>query len=324
MNLDKEEERKIASLRVGEAAVHSAGDDRALLVKVPYVKIPSELMKKEEEDQKLKKAMKAFHQRFREVFLPFKACSAYCNDVCRFHKLAQRVVEDPKFEEVFSMYVLSGVINWKAIFVGYPLIQQSIEERKKGLDLDVGFTKCVIIQAADRYFEKRGQQYGWKYEDVEEMKDSFIKILQTIASAYPQSDIEEGERETIAKEIKTLQKKYKELSRRQYDPFFGCEETCTDGLCLYRYGVEPLLYDENLSRQFSGTISRFKGNEMWERLGRVCQIAARRVVSEAAGPEAKRRASICFAIQKSFTNPYFDAFLREKIVTNILRVFHKE
>jgi hypothetical protein len=153
------------------------------------------------------------------------------------------------------------------------------------------------------------------------MKDAFTGILNTIVDAYPERELDEREQDTLVNQIVDLQERYEELCQRQYNPFSGCEDTCVDGLCLFRYNVLDLLYDESLSRRFTRTLSNFKGDEMWRRLGRVCQSAARRVVSEATGGEPRKRAAVCFAIQKGFTNPYFDAFQREKIVTSMLRLF---
>lgn len=325
MNFDEEKERRVASLGVGEAAIHAAGDDGALLIKVPYVKIPSiDRFTKDEENDMVRDAMEGFRERMSAVYTPFKACSLYCNDVCKYHKRAQRIVDDPKFWEIFSMYVLSGVIDWSALFKEYPLLQQGIEERKRGLELDKGFSKCVIVQGADRYFERRGQQYGWKYGDVEKLKDIFTGIMNTIVDAYPQRELDEQEQGVLVEQILDLQQNYLKLCQRQYNPFFGCEDTCVDGLCLYRYNVMDLLYDEGLSRRFTRIVSSFKGDKMWEKLGVICQSAARRAVSEATGREPRKRASVCFAIQKGFTNPYFDSFQREKIVTSMLRLFNEQ
>ena len=137
---------------------------------------------------------------------------------------------------------------------------------------------------------------------------------------------EEKELMSFSKKINTFQEQYKKLCRRNYNPFIGCSENCLNGLCLYRFNVNPLLEDGRLDRFFRKAITNKKGKELWRSLKEASETAGRRVISDNVDTQAKRRVSLCYAIQKSYTIPYHDwrSFLQERIVTKLQDIFNSK
>lgn len=325
MNMDENEVARVASLSVGEAVVYSEGDDSPLHIKVPYNKISSAgIMTKAEDDMKVREAMKAFISKAHEVYIPFDNCQEYCKEICRYRKLAQWIVDDAGFQEAFAYYVLSSVEEASSLIREYPFIVQTVGERRKNLKSGSALFLCTMIQAVDNYFEKRGQQYRWMYSEVQGLKASYMKILRRVMEIYGRK-LEKKELLEFYEKIRAFQNQYKKLCRRQYNPYAGCRENCANGLCLYRFNAQSLLKDERLNRLFKKAITNKTGDEMWKSLRKASDTASRRIISNKVAPEVQRRASLCYAIQKSNSLPYHDwrDFLRDKIVEKLSNIHKK-
>jgi hypothetical protein len=324
MNMNENEVARVASLSVGEAVVYNEGDDSPLHVKVPYCKISSAgVMTKAEDDMMVREAMKAFISKAHEAYIPFDNCQQYCKEICRYRKSAQRIVDDAGFQEVFACYVLSSVEKASSLIHDYPFIVQSVGERLKNLKSGSPLFLCIMIQAVDNYFERKGQQYRWMYSEVQGLKTGYMKILRRVMEIYRRK-LKKEELQEFYEKIRVFQKQYKKLCRRQYDPYTGCRDNCVNGLCVYRFNSQSLLKDERLDRLFKNAITNKTGDEMWKSIGKASQTASRRIISNNVDPEVKRRVSLCYAIQKNHSLPYHDwrAFLRDKIVDKLSNI-HK-
>ncbi len=321
MNMGEDQKRYIASLNVGEAAVYGEGDDNPILIKVPYSKIESGDLDRTEENRMISKVMKSFREEMMDVFLPFELCPIYCTNTCRYKKEAERIVEDAEFREILSRYIISVVVNDTAMSEEFPHVLQTINKLRKNRHKS-GVVLCSLISGIDYYFENKGRQYGWKYDDVDRLKKEFLSLLYNIIlRRYKNSSLKLPLTEEERNRVKSFSRRYKELCKRYYNPFSGCKRVCPDGYCLYRYNVEALLSDTRLDRNFVNTIANYSGDEMWKKLGEVCKIAVRRIISDGVPSEIKGKIAVCFAIQKSETMPYLDQFLREKIVTSMVNLF---
>jgi len=321
MNMNEDQKRYIASLNVGEAAVYSEGDDNPILIKVPYSKIESKNLDKTEENRIISEVMKSIREEMIDVFLPFDVCPIYCMNICKYRKEAQYIVENAEFMETLSRYIISVVMSDTTVSEEFPQLLQTINKLRKSSGPELGVVLCSLISGTDYYFENKGQQYGWKYDDVDRLKKEFLSLLYDIAlKRYKNSSLKLPLTEEERDRVKSFSHRYKELCKRYYNPFSGCEKVCPDGYCLYRYNVEPLLSDARLDRNFVNTIANYSGDDMWKKLGEVCKIAVRRVISDSVPSEIKGKIAVCFAIQKSETMPYLDQFLREKIVTSMINL----
>jgi hypothetical protein len=319
MNMDENEVARVASLNVGEAVVYSEGDDSPLHVKVPYSKIAStDVTTKAEDDRMVHEAMKAYVNEAQEVYIPFDNCQEYCQEMCKHRKTAQEIVDDAGFQEAFASYILSSVEEASTLIREYPFLVQSVGERRKSLKSRAGLFLCAMIQAVDDYFERKGQQYRWMYGETQGLKTKFMTILQSIMEVYGRK-LEEKELLELHEKILAFQDHYRQLCRRQYDPYAGCRENCANGLCLYRFNAQPLLRDDRLDRFFREAITNKTGDAMWKSLRDASQTARRRIISDAVSPETKQKVALCYAIQKNHSLPYHDwrTFLRDRIVAEL-------
>lgn len=317
MNLEDDEECYIASLHVGEAAVYSEGDDRSLLMKVPYSKIESCGLNKIEENHLICKTMKGFAEEMNDVFVPLESCLLYCKAKCRYKKEAMHIVEDPEFNEVLSRYILSVIVHDAAVAEEFPQLIQSINRRRKCEDF--GLVLCTLINGIDYYFESRGQQYGWKYEDVELLKKDFTAIVSEFSMYTEESQPQISDK--VGRRIESARKTYTKLCRREY-PFFSCKDICSDNLCLYRYNTRSLLDNTYIDKKFTKAFHE-KGNIKWEKFVKVVELATRRIVSQRVDAEVKRRVGLCFVLQKAQSKPYLDVYDQDIFINKMLMLLNR-
>lgn len=322
INLDEFQVKRITSLEVGEAAVYCEGDDNSILIKVPYSKIEAENVGRDEENRAIQEKMKKTSE-IQDVFIPFESCPVHCKNICKHKKEADEIVEAQEFKEILSGYVLSSVIRDLSLIEQFPKLIQVTNKFRKNGNTDSGILLCTLMTGFNDNFDKRGQQYSWSFNDVSELKKGFIALVNGILnggcdSALKQPKFSDKQRN----EVKAFQDKYKSLCTRRHDSFAGCGKVCPDKLCLYRYHIESLLTDRRLDRNFTNTLAKYAGDDMWKKLGNICEVAERRTITDKAPLEAKNKPALCFAVQKSESMPYVDSFLREKIVTSMVNLFN--
>ena len=307
MNMDEDQMRFVASLDVGECVVYGTGDDRPLLVRVPYSKV---MVDERDETELIKQTATGVRRRFPELFLPYRLCAPYCREPCRYRKEAEGAVEEGTFMEGLARLILSAVVSHGAIEKSHALLLEQAVNRFRSVNDSGGFVYCALITGIHRYFDKRGQQYGWSYDDTQRLQSMFAGYVLNLLS-------EKSSENTLEEFART----YMEMCRVGFMPFSGCRMVCSRGLCLYRYNVEPLLHDNRIDRNFLNAMAEGEGVKLWEGLAGVCKSVVRRVVVDDIPEEEKNRVAMCFVIQKCESMPYMDYFLTDRIVTRMKNLF---
>ena len=319
MNLDREQERQITSLCVGEAAVYSEGDDSSLIIQVPYSKIANQNLSKVEENQLIRHSMRTFTEGMVEVFAPLSGSLTTEDTLKNLKKDAEQIVENYEFQEILARYVISTVTQATSLVSEFPQLVQVVNKFRKNSREDFIKVELALIAGVNNYFEKLGQNCGWQYEEVQQLTNNFLSLMSSIAlGRYMQNSTQPNFSEEEANRIRSFQDRYLSLCSLQYYPYAGCEKVCADKLCLYRHNVQPLLNDARLDSNFINALAEFSGDEMWNQVKEVAMIAERRTIFSGADPENSRKAALCFVVRKSESTPYLDAYLREKIIDNMV------
>jgi hypothetical protein len=322
MNLEEDQQRRIASLLAGEAAIYSEGDDRPLLIQVPYGKFVSQQLSKVQENQLLRQSMGGFAKGMLDVFAPLSGSLASEDTLKHLKKEAEQVVENLELQEIFAGYILSTVNQAKALITEFPKLVQVVNKFRSSSSQDFQGIEISLIYGASSYFERIGQKYGWQYEVVERLTKEFLFLMSSIGLIwFRQTSSQPNLSENELQLIHAFQSKYRTLCSIQNYPYAGCEKVCPNRLCLYRHNVEPLLKDTRLDNNFINALAKSSGEEMWKQVIEVCRVAERRTLLNNLIPEEGRKVALCFAIQKSEigeSSKYMDTFLREKIVHNML------
>ncbi len=323
MNLTEAQLRRVVALEPGEAVVHGAGDDNAFLVNVK----PG--LQAKGDTREATGAIRRMWRRFveegdsadhclKEIFFSYPTCGAHClprterelDALPRTQATcvdARRVAEDPLVEETFDSVILSLVAESRSRDAGdlpallatlYQYAGEALRARITGDSNDPALTRCALTHALYRYLAKRGAQYGWTYSDADRLAALLLPCLLSSAAG---AEADSSTTDMLSAFCET----YQSRCRLSSTPFYGCDRVCGDPpLCLLRYGIEPLLRDERLTKPFEEA-----GADI-AKLAAASQEAYKRLIvsapddsDETADPVWRQIAAACFAIQKAHSDP---------------------
>ena len=311
MNLNGAQVRQVVALGTGEAVVHGGGrygDDNAILIKVPLAKGEGQ---KAPTGTDIKRVWEQFRDQYglATIFLSYPTCKLHCvspNPKCAD---ARRIAEDEAVEEAFAAFILTLVVGSlsrsenelpELLCELYSEVSSAMRSRIIGPGEDPAQTRCILTHALYHYMEKRGTQYGWKYQDVVHMATQLLPSLLAVAANRKV----EGEN---VKRLFSFCQAYGARCRLRFEPFYGCGRACGKSpLCLYRYNIEPLLNNENLAKDFEDA-----GSDL-QQLVEVSERASERVITfledsaferTDVDTDSMQTAALCFAIQKTNSDP---------------------
>ena len=320
MNLDEEQNQRVASLKVGEAAVYSEGDDGSLLVKVPYSKVGTGAMSKTQENRYIREAMKRGNESTENKLMPQAGPAIYQAQLRKYGKLAKQIGEDSEFREIIARYVISTVTYANSLTEDFLNLVQFVN-KFRNLDQNPQILSFVLIQGIQDYFDRRGKQYGWTYEAVERLAKTFPSLMFNIAfKRFHQEAMNQALSDEEKQRIQLFQTDYHQQCQLTYWPFAGCQESCPNQQCIYRYNIEPLLKDRRLDNNMTAALGKYSGKEIWQQVAQICQVACRHIGIKKISQEEKRKISLCFVIQKTESIHSLDSHLRDKVITNMAEI----
>jgi hypothetical protein len=315
MNLDDQKSKRVASLPVGEAVVFGEGDDMPFRVKPPYVKI----MTSRDDKLMVKEKMSYFRSSLPEVYVGFDDCVAYCKAQCKYKNIGGRIADDAVFQEIVARFILTMVEaseNPSIILNEYEELKSRMKELWRNVSDVQGVALCAMIQAGDRYFEKRGGQYQWTYTDAANVKSRFVHLVHTLMTndedlvgrEISDEEVDQSITQEFNPSLRTFQKDYLQLTEGRQPYGELCSTICENGSCLYRFANRELLgesgvWDESLAD---------------EDLVPLCRRSAQRVVSASLGRESEKRAALCFGLHMSMEMWPHEKRQREDFVQKIL------
>ncbi|NET67903.1 MAG: ATP-binding protein [Moorea sp. SIO1G6] len=323
MNLDEDQKQRVASLTVGEAVTYSEGDDRSILVKVPYSKIATTGISKTEEIYQIRQIMKRGDEATENKLLPQAGGLIYQEQLRKYGKLARQVVENSEFREIMARYIISTVVYPQALIEDFLNLVQFVNKFRK-LDSGSPILSFVLVRGIQDYFDRRGKQYGWTYETVERLTSMFLGLMfSTAFKRFHQEVMNQALTEKEIQQVKNFQVDYQHQCQLTYWPFAGCQMSCPKKQCLYRYNIEPLLNDRRLDNNITNALGKYSGDDIWKQVAHTCNVAQRRICIESISQKEKCKLSLCFVIQKMEVMPYLDSHLRNKVVVNMMKLLDR-
>ena len=298
MVMDDDQERTLATLSVGEAAVFGSGDDASLLCRVPRVK---DTGRAPPDDDAIRTRMAAARGALAGWADDLSACGPDCSGNEEACAAARRLVEGPGFRRAFARVVLSGIEDATAWPRTWPELLMPIRAEGPGHVPEADLLRCVLAQAARWWAGRRGDQAGWSYATTEHLEATLRATL--LAHADPAADgVPPGT---------ALRDEVRALCARAVDPYPLCARICTQQppVCTYRHAVADLVEARTFDTAWrDAEAARATGTHpgrrpSWE----VCMDAAyqliefpdpqwREALRERVGTAA-RRASLCFGQQ---------------------------
>lgn len=315
MNLSPHGSKRVTSLPTGEALVFSEGDDSPFRVKVPYVKVKVET---DGGDRDLvKEKMGGFWATLPEVYAPFDNC-AYCKSPCRYKNVGGKIADNPGFQEMMGRFVLTLIVDPRNFFEYYRDLTAKIVELSGSTRDQQGVALCALIQATHRYFERRGGQYHWSYEETLKLKNLFVKIMHMtmVKDEFftgQEFKAEEGEvfLKELASELQSLGNAYRELTVNAQPYSNVCPHICNDGTCLFRFGNQELTLKP-------GIVDRFEDVSPEDAI-KEARLATRRVISEDVNSGSRERAALCFALLMAYEMWPHEPYERERFMEILSR-----
>ncbi len=276
MNLDDIQKRHVTALGQGRAVVYAERMEQPYHLAIMYDKTaavpPPETP--EESDNVVREAMKGLNivQTF-DRHLGCKFCLHRCDSAIL--DTAVPVADDPLFRQVYNRYILSTVkdltqlVHFRAQIIHE--IQRIIGGRARSGNL-TGITWCALTQATERYFERKGEENYWFFDQV---REQHLRWLNLLRPAFQPTEVN---RRLDIQILRQWRDDFVELHRRDQGPLPTCGP-CTSK-CLYRFEVSETVRDPKIKFDFNSSINR-KDTPASDSAAWFCRLLTERLIGQA-------------------------------------------
>ncbi|RTL34538.1 MAG: ATP-binding protein [Candidatus Melainabacteria bacterium] len=275
MNLDDIQKRHVTALGQGRAIVYAEKMEQPYHLAIMFDKTkevpPPETP--EESDQVVRDAMA--HLQIVQSFDRHLGCK-FCLHRCDSQILdtAIMVADDPLFRQVYNRYILSTLkdltqlVHFRAQIIHE--IQRVIGGRARSGNI-TGITWCVLTQATERYFERKGEENYWYYDQV---KEQHLRWLNLLRPAFQPTEVN---RRLDISVLKQWRDDFIELHKRDQGPLPTCGP-CTSK-CVYRFEVSEVVRDPKIKFDFNSSINR-KDTPASDSAAWFCRLLTERLIGQ--------------------------------------------
>ncbi|MBX9686620.1 MAG: DUF87 domain-containing protein [Candidatus Obscuribacterales bacterium] len=275
MNLDDVQKRHVTALGQGRAVVYAEKMETPFHLAIMFDKTaavpPPETP--EEGDQIVRDAMKdlAIVQTF-DRHMGCKFCLHRCDSAIL--DTAIMVADDTLFRQVYNRYLLSTLkdltqlVHFRAQIIHE--IQRVIGGRARSGNL-TGITWCALTQATERYYERKGEENWWFYDQV---KEQHLRWLNLLRPAFQPSEVN---RRLDISVLREWRDDFIELHKRDQGPHPTCGP-CT-AKCLYRFEVSEIVRDPKIKFDFNSSINR-KDTSASDSAAWFCRLLTERMIGQ--------------------------------------------
>lgn len=275
MNLDDIQKRHVTALGQGRAVVYAEKMEQPFHLAIMFDKTASVPPPDtpEESDEIVREAMKDLNivQTF-DKYLGCKFCLHRCDSAIL--DTAVLVADDPLFRQVYNRYVLSTLkdltqlVHFRAQIIHE--IQRVIGGRARSGNL-TGITWCTLTQATERYFERKGEENYWYYDQV---KEQHLRWLNLLRPAFQPSEVN---RRLDISVLREWRDDFVKLHERDQGPHPTCGP-CT-AKCIYRFEVSEIVRDPKIKFDFNSSINR-KDTSASDSAAWFCRLLTERMIGQ--------------------------------------------
>lgn len=275
MNLDDTQKRHATALGQGRALVYAEKMEQPFHLAVMFDKTkevpPPETP--EESDNVVREAMKGLDivKNF-DRHLGCKFCLHRCDSAIL--DTAILVADDPLFRQVYNRYLLSTLkdltqlVHFRAQIIHE--IQRVIGGRARSGNI-TGITWCALTQATERYFERKGEEHYWFYDQV---REQHLRWLNLLRPAFQPTEV--NRRLDIAV-LRQWRDDFLEMHKRDQGPLPTCGP-CTSK-CIYRFEVSEVVRDPKIKFDFNSSINR-KDTPASDSAAWFCRLLTERLIGQ--------------------------------------------
>ncbi|MBZ0188786.1 MAG: hypothetical protein K8F91_21260 [Candidatus Obscuribacterales bacterium] len=275
MNLDDIQKRHVTALGQGRALVYAEKMEQPFHLAIMFDKTkevpPPDTPA--ESDQIVRDAMKDLD--IVGKFNRHLGCN-FCLHRCDSTILdtAVPVADDALFRQVYNQYVLSTLkdltqlVHFRAQIIHH--IQRVIGGRARTGNI-TGITWCVLTQATERYFERKGEENYWFYDQV---REQHLRWLNLLRPAFQPTEVN---RKLDINVLRQWRDDFIELHKRDQGPLPTCGP-CTSK-CLYRFEVSEVVRDPKIKFDFNSSINR-KDTPASDSAAWFCRLLTERLIGQ--------------------------------------------
>jgi hypothetical protein len=275
MNLDDIQKRHVTALGQGRAIVYAEKMEMPYHLAIMFDKTaevpPPETP--EESDEIVRQAMKGLDivGSF-DRHLGCKFCLHRCDS--QILDTAIPVADDPLFRQVYNRYILSTIkdltqlVHFRAQIIHE--IQRIIGGRARSGNL-TGITWCALTQATERYFERKGEENYWFYDQV---REQHLRWLNLLRPAFQPTEVN---RRLDISVLREWRDDFLELHKRDQGPHPTCGP-CTSK-CLYKFEVSETVRDPKIKFDFNSSINR-KETPASDSAAWFCRLLTERLIGQ--------------------------------------------
>jgi hypothetical protein len=275
MNLDDVQKRHVTALGTGRAIVYAEKMEQPYHLAIMYDKTASVPPPDtpEESDHIVRESMKGLNivQTF-DRHMGCKFCLHRCDSAIL--DTASLVADDTLFRQTYNRYVLSTLkdltqlVHFRAQIIHE--IQRVIGGRARSGNL-TGITWCALTQATERYFERKGEENYWFYDQV---REQHLRWLNLLRPAFQPSEVN---RRLDISVLREWRDDFVELHKRDQGPHPTCGP-CTSK-CLYRFEVSEIVRDPKIKFDFNSSINR-KDSSASDSAAWFCRLLTERMIGQ--------------------------------------------
>ncbi len=299
MNMADHQIEMLATLRTGQAAVFAEGDDKPLLVQVPYAKLVAHesMSTKYKSDARVADRMAGFRVQdsVSRAYTPHALCASACKQPYRYCDDAKGLVEQKHFQVQFSGLALTTLLEPSSLAECCSELLTTVRSHLPRRSLEPGAFFCVLFNAVQWYITHFGRHYHWKYSDAESLGDLMSRSLAETTSGL--LDLDSSGFRGSSEKLEEFSHLYHSACRRGQDPFPACREVCPSGECLFRYHVQMLNDNTSLSEAFNLAMAKAGTEGTWEDVSPLHDVVSI-LGGEDFAAEDQRSMGLCYGIQR--------------------------
>ncbi|MBV2137114.1 MAG: DUF87 domain-containing protein [Candidatus Thiodiazotropha sp. (ex Ctena orbiculata)] len=288
MNMEDNQVKALATLRTGEAVAFCENVDRPVLIGVSL----SELKKQSKmlSDNDVRALMEGFWKGKETLLWPYSACQR-CTGETRSKRFCDRTeytkidgITRSAFVKLFNALRLNKALVWSAYEEYFAACRSQLPSQEE-------HSYCTFVSLSSEHIERRGDFYGWRHEDVEEVTKDIWSAMYKLTSKT-----EKLSRKNIltsaTKEFLSFSNRMETLHKVDSKPYAGC-----------RYCEKPCLYRFDMRMSELGQFeSEFRDRFMDENsplidVAKVCWSASNQIFLS-TDIRSRRAASLCWSIQQ--------------------------
>ncbi|HEY4387770.1 MAG TPA: DUF87 domain-containing protein [Ktedonobacteraceae bacterium] len=252
MNLNIEQLTHLGILPPGQAAIFAEGADHAYLVQLEnYKRNISPLTEKALRQMSLKYASVQAFQSISDINEYGISGAPTGGPDPAIYQAAGKILDSEKSKWIWSNVILRLTTLPENVLQALMRFSEQIEAEMSHLPKSKHEAVLImtLIRGSAELMHQRGAQFGWSYNEAEEIRTmlthglvGYMRVYMALRRSVPAEELDKDIDE-FDQHLTAFAKRYTQLMQREQGPFSGCKYC--PSRCLYRTDTRSLLTEKN-------------------------------------------------------------------------------